>query len=109
MRLLVFFIAAIATAAVDSFSFSPASVLTISWISASVWNDFYHPPNAKDLDNIFERTSNTWVTFTSIMLIYSLIVAAINGEPVGSIFLSQELGFSLILMNVWRYLYATYD
>ena len=47
--------------------------------------------------------------FYSIMLIYSLIVAAINGEPVGSIFLSQELGFSLILMNVWRYLYATYD
>ncbi|GMI18391.1 hypothetical protein TrLO_g15661 [Triparma laevis f. longispina] len=83
-----------------------ASLLSISWILACIYNEFYHPPNAKDLDNVGRRTCNTWVSFTTLILIEALGEAVFKGEAVGSLFLCQELGFTLILMNIWRYLYA---
>lgn len=54
------------------------------------------------------RTCNTWVSFTTLILIEALGEAVFKGEAVGNLFICQELGFTLILMNVWRYLYAVY-
>ena len=91
-----------------SSSLGYGSVLTSCWIAAAVYNDFYHPPNAKDEENAAQRAGATWVSMSTLLLVWEFAKALPGLEPVGNEYVFQELGFSLVLMTCWRLIYARY-
>ena len=55
--------------------------MTSCWIAAAVYNDFYHPPNAKDEENASRRAGATWVSMATLLLTWEFAKAVPGLEP----------------------------
>ncbi|GMI30930.1 hypothetical protein TrCOL_g7265 [Triparma columacea] len=90
-------------------AFASGSRLSVSWVTACLISNFYHPPNCFDTSNIIKRSMSASVTTASILLSFELIQSVFEATQAGDTYVAQEIAMGTVLMVIWRLAFSVQE